>query len=161
WEQLGYDGPPAGRESALDEAHPDDRARVEQGVRRYLAGETTEFETEIRLRHKDGSYRTMLARGAAVRDAAGKPLRMLGVIIDITKLKLPEEALRASEQRFRTFVDHAADALFLHDEATARVLDVNRRACESLGYTRDELIGMTPPDFDPDATPALVKDRVR
>jgi two-component system, sensor histidine kinase and response regulator len=71
-----------------------------------------------------------------------------------------EEALRASEQRFRTFVDHAADAFFLHEEGTARVLDVNRRACESLGYTRDELLGMTPFDFDPDLTPALFEDRV-
>src|SRR5262249_17496521 len=67
---------------------------------------------------------------------------------------------RSSEQRFRVFVDHAADSFFLHGEE-ARVLDVNRRACESLGYTRDELIGMTPFDFDADLTPALVEDRVR
>jgi PAS domain-containing protein len=62
WEQLGYDSSPAGRESALDEADPDDRARLEGAVRRYLAGETAEFESEIRLRHKDGSYRTNLHR---------------------------------------------------------------------------------------------------
>src|SRR5262245_3346068 len=72
-----------------------------------------------------------------------------------------EEALRASERRFRVFVDHAADAFFLHEAGTARVLDVNRRACESLGYPREELIGMTPFDFDPDLTPALVEERVR
>jgi PAS domain S-box-containing protein len=152
WEQLGYAGPPPGRESALDEADPDDRARLEEAVGRYLAGETAEFETEIRLRHKDGSHRTMLARGAAVRDAGGQPMRMVGVVIDVTKVKHAEEALRASEQRFRTFVDHAADAFFLFDGGV--VLDVNRRACESLGYTRDELLGMTPLDFDPDVTPA-------
>ena len=72
-----------------------------------------------------------------------------------------EVALRESEQRFRTFVDHAADAFFLHDERGLSSLDVNRQACESLGYTRDELIGMTPFDFDPDLTPALFEDRVR
>src|SRR5262249_18444840 len=71
-----------------------------------------------------------------------------------------EEALRASEQRFRTFVDHAADAFFLHDEQ-GRILDVNRRTCESLGYAREELLGMTPFDFTPDLTPAVVEDRVR
>jgi PAS domain S-box-containing protein len=80
--------------------------------------------------------------------------------VDVADLKRAEQALRDSEARFRTFVDHAADAFFLHDAET-RVLDVNRRACESLGYTRDELIGMTPADFDPDLTPALVRDRVR
>jgi PAS domain S-box-containing protein len=156
WEQLGYDGPPPGRESALDKADPDDRAHLEDTVRRYLAGETAEFEGENRLRHKDGSYRTMLARGTAVRDAAGKPIRIAGVIIDITTLKLTEEALRASEQRFRTFVDHAADAFFLFDDQNI-VLDVNRQACESLGRTRDELLGMTPIDFDPDVTPAQLE----
>jgi len=62
-------------------------------------------------------------------------------------------ALRESEQRFRTFVDHATDAFFLHDEQ-GRILDVNRQACESLGYARDELVGMVTVDFDPDVTPA-------
>jgi PAS domain S-box-containing protein len=68
-----------------------------------------------------------------------------------------EEKLRASEQRFRTFVDHATDAFFLQDDRGV-ILDVNRQACESLGYTRDELVGKAPPDFDPDATPALLDE---
>jgi PAS domain S-box-containing protein len=63
------------------------------------------------------------------------------------------EALGESEQRFRTFVDHATDAFFLQDQKQV-ILDVNRQACESLGYTREELLGMTPMDFDPDVTPA-------
>jgi PAS domain S-box-containing protein len=44
-------------------------------------------------------------------------------------------------------VNHAADAFYLHD-AQGTILDVNRQACESLGYSREELIGMTPYDFD-------------
>jgi PAS domain S-box-containing protein len=78
----------------------------------------------------------------------------------VAQRKRAEEALRASEQRFRTFVDHAADAFFLQDEQV-RFLDVNRQACESLGYTWDELVGMTPFDFVPDLTPAQVEDFVR
>jgi PAS domain S-box-containing protein len=62
--------------------------------------------------------------------------------------KRAEEELRAAETRFRTYVDHATDALFVHDDQR-KVVEVNRQACESLGYTREELIGMTPPDFDP------------
>ena len=54
-----------------------------------------------------------------------------------------EEALRESETRFRTFVDHAADALFIYDFEQGTIVDVNRQACESLGYTRQELIGTT------------------
>ena len=63
-----------------------------------------------------------------------------------------EEALRTSEERFRTLVDHATDAIFLYDEDDI-VLDVNRRACEALGYTRDELIGMPTGQFERDIAP--------
>jgi PAS domain S-box-containing protein len=57
--------------------------------------------------------------------------------------KQAEEALRESETRFRTFVDHAADALFIYDFEQGTIVDVNRQACESLGYTRQELLGTT------------------
>jgi two-component system sensor histidine kinase/response regulator len=142
WEQLGYDRPPAGRESALDEADPDDRAHLEEAVRRYLASETTEFETEIRLRHEDGSYRTMLARGAAVRDAASKPIRMVGVTVDITDLKRAEEALRESEQRFRGTFENAAVGI-AHRDAAGRFLRVNEKFCAIVGYPREELLQRT------------------
>ena len=62
-------------------------------------------------------------------------------------LRASDERLRASEARFRTFVDRATDAFFLLDEQLA-VVDVNRQACESLGWSREELIGMRPHDFD-------------
>ena len=55
--------------------------------------------------------------------------------------------VRASEARFRTFADHATDAFFLLDDDLT-VLDVNRRACASLGYSREELIGKHRSDFD-------------
>ena len=57
-------------------------------------------------------------------------------------------SLRESEARFRTFVDHATDAFFLHDDERLTLVDVNRQACENLGYSRDELIGMHPRAFD-------------
>lgn len=59
-----------------------------------------------------------------------------------------EEKLLASEARYRTFVDHATDAFMLHAE-DGTVIDVNPQACDSLGYSRDELIGMKPMEFDP------------
>ena len=99
------------------------------------------------MRHKDGSWRWILSRGCVIDDANGKSARMLGVHIDITDRKRAEEALQASEWRYRTFVDHATDALFLQD-LSGRVVDVNQQACVSLGYERDELIGMMPLQFD-------------
>jgi PAS domain S-box-containing protein len=80
-------------------------------------------------------------------DESGQPARQFGVMQDITELRKAEEERRASEARFRTFVDHATDAFFLHDDELLLV-DVNRQACDSLGYSREELIGMHPRDFD-------------
>jgi PAS domain S-box-containing protein len=74
-----------------------------------------------------------------------------------------EEALRTSEERFRTLVDHATDAIFLYDEEDI-VIDVNRQASEALGYTREELIGMRTCQFDPDLSPEKlqwIKQRLR
>ena len=66
---------------------------------------------------------------------------------DISALREAEQELRSSEARFRTFVDHAMDAFFLHDDHLT-ILDVNHQACLSLGYSREELVGMHPRDFD-------------
>jgi PAS domain S-box-containing protein len=87
--------------------------------------------------------------GLPVFDETGRFTGYRGVGRHITERKRAEEALRESEPRFRTFVDHATDTFMLHRE-DGIVLDVNRNACESLGYSRDELIGMTPFVFDLD-----------
>jgi PAS domain S-box-containing protein len=95
-EQLGYPAPDGPVEFAAVVApiHPDDRPRVEKALRAYLAGETADYEVEFRARHADGSYRWILSRGVAVRDAGGKPIRVTGTRIDITHLKGIEEELR-------------------------------------------------------------------
>jgi PAS domain S-box-containing protein len=61
--------------------------------------------------------------------------------------KKSDQALRDSEKRFRTLVDQASDAIFVSD-IRGHLVDVNRRACESLGYSREELLKMTLSDVD-------------
>ena len=68
-----------------------------------------------------------------------------------------EEELRSSEARYRTFVDHATDAFMLHAE-DGTVIDVNPQACDNLGYSRDELIGMKPIEFDPNVRNDLLEN---
>jgi len=58
-----------------------------------------------------------------------------------------KKTLRGSEERFRTLVEQASDAIFVHD-TDGRLLDVNQSACESLGYTRQELLRMRVTDIE-------------
>jgi PAS domain S-box-containing protein len=80
WEQLGYDpiGSPIDIPASMAAVHPDDLERTNRAVEAYLSGDTKECDVENRLLHKDGSYRRMLTRGVAVRDATGKPVRLIG-----------------------------------------------------------------------------------
>ena len=70
--------------------HPDDLPGALQRVQDFIAVPDENFENEFRIRHRDGTYRWMLARGQVLRDKTGKPWRMLGSQIDITRRKLAE-----------------------------------------------------------------------
>ena len=70
----------------------------------------------------------------------GKPVKVIGVIQDITEKKRAEEDLRNSETRFRTFFNHAAVGVALIESKTGRYLDINQRYCDFLGYTREEML---------------------
>jgi two-component system sensor kinase FixL len=76
-------------------------------------------------------------------------LRMAGEIFaNALARKEAQEALQASERRFRQLVDHATDAFFVHD-LQGRINDVNHWACTSLRYSRAELLSMSLADLDP------------
>ncbi len=123
----------------LSHVHPDDRAQVEANVQNAMRS-THAFEQVERIIRRDGSVRYLETRGRVIRDEQGSPLRLLGACADITDRVDNLNRLSASETRFRTFVDHAADSMFLFLHG-GKIIDVNRRACEALGYTREELIG--------------------
>ena len=81
-------------EEWLRRVHPEDRARLEARIQSHLAGGSTHLVAEYRARHADGSYRWMLARGMAVRDAnSGKPSRFAGSQTDVDERKKMEEQL--------------------------------------------------------------------
>jgi len=72
-------------------------------------------------------------------DANGEVIGVASLVLDATAQRLAEEALRESEERFRTIVELAPDAIFISNRA-ARLLEVNSAACRQLGLTREQLL---------------------
>jgi|HubBroStandDraft_2_1064218.scaffolds.fasta_scaffold29753_3 diguanylate cyclase (GGDEF)-like protein/PAS domain S-box-containing protein len=93
-------------EQWLDRIHFADRQRVKDEIAAHQSGLTPHFESENRVQHKDGSFRWMLSRGLAVRDASGKASRMAGSQTDITGGKIAD-ALTGLPNRL-LFIDRLA-----------------------------------------------------
>ncbi|MBE9109981.1 PAS domain-containing protein [Nodosilinea sp. LEGE 07298] len=81
--------------------HPEDGQRVQTALAAYLKREISTYDLEYRLRHKDGTYRWILSRSAALWDDQGKPYRMAGSHIDITDRKQAEEIVEKAFQKER------------------------------------------------------------
>jgi len=131
--------------------HPDDLAACLRIYRAAIKTQTA-FEMEYRLRRADGSYRWILDKGTPRFRRDGSVGGFVGACTDVTPLKQAEAALRESEHRFRALYHGITDALFVHkvgdDGSVSQFLEVNDVACQRLGYTRDELLAMTPADID-------------
>lgn len=82
-----------GPEEWLNRVHPEDIERVKAQIAAHLEGLTPHFESEHRMLHRDGTYRWVLSRGIAIRDADGKASRMAGSETDISRHKLAEKEL--------------------------------------------------------------------
>jgi diguanylate cyclase (GGDEF)-like protein/PAS domain S-box-containing protein len=89
---LGYENSEIGvtPDEWLDRVHQDDWTRVRQTVAEHIARGTGHYESEHRLRHRDGTYRWVLCRAAASRNEAGAATRFAGSLTDITEAKLAD-----------------------------------------------------------------------
>ena len=81
--------------------HPDDAEQVMIEAMAHIDGVKRQYEATHRMLHKDGSARWFLARGTAIRDANGKPYRVVGTDTDITERKRMEEELCKSEAKLK------------------------------------------------------------
>lgn len=126
--------------------HPDDLQKAID-ARAKLMENASFMDVEARHRHKDGSYVWLEMRGGPIQDADGRAIGCICSFRDISRRKRAEDELRGSERRFTDFFENGNDIMLIHDLA-GRLLAVNRTACETLGYTKDELIGMSVTNID-------------
>jgi len=121
--------------------HPDDRVPTRRLWTDSVAGRGP-YDVEYRVRRSDGVYRWFKTRGTPIRDGEGNIVKWFGTCTDITDLREIEEALRASEERFRGTFENAAVGI-VHRDATGRFLRVNEKFCAIVGYSREELLQKT------------------
>jgi len=112
----------------------------------YRTGEPVRsFEEDI-IR-KDGTKEIYDLSVSLIRDSEGKPIGFRGISRDITDRKRAEEALRESEERYRTIIESIQEGYFEVDLA-GNCTFANDARCQSLGYTKEELIGMNNRQFE-------------
>lgn len=128
--------------------HPEDVPRTMQTVKEHFAQQTPFYIIEHRILCKDGTYKWILARGQAIWDEAGNPVRMTGSHTDITLAKQAESALKESEEWFRNLVETSSDWVWEVD-ANDFYTYASPKVRELLGYEPEELLGKTPFDLMP------------
>jgi PAS domain S-box-containing protein len=137
---LGYNGEEVG--SSLEEwtsrLHPDDAGRATGAAQAFSEGRRNSYEVEFRMRHKDGHYITILSRGLALRNEEGELVRLVGTHVEISERKKIEEALRDSEEKYRSLADSLPIAIFETD-LEGRFTFMNRHGLEFTGYTQKDL----------------------
>jgi PAS domain S-box-containing protein len=145
-----------------DEAHAD----LENTLAQWRADDGTQsrqlppiMRGSIRLRVYKGAFFPAEYTISPVRDEHDHIIGLRWMLRDLSESARTEQALREREYHYRTLFDNAGDAIFIHN-LTGRFLDVNRVACEMLGYSHDELVRLTPNDINAPGTTLQMPDYI-
>jgi len=141
---FGYQKEDVGSTSKwwFDRIHPEDSLKMSVKLYSFLEQKTEKWQDEYRFQCADGSYKYVFDRGFLVKDANGKPIRMIGAIQDVTKQKEEEQRLRLLE----TVITQSKDAVMITDIDTSKnvipnIIFVNSAFTDMTGYPADEVIG--------------------
>jgi len=122
----------------FERIHPEDAHQVMADVKLHLDKVTPFYDNVHRLKHKEGHYLWVHARGIAVWDKKGDPYRMVGTSRDITEQKRATEALSESERFNRTLIESSPIGLVLSREDGC-LIEVNSAYAAIIGRSREEV----------------------
>jgi two-component system, cell cycle sensor histidine kinase and response regulator CckA len=141
-----------------EKIHPEDRDRVDKSFFSVVDNPAEDYwHDEYRFLKADGTYAHVIDRGYVLRDDQGKALRMIGAMLDITDRKRAEEALRVSEQRFRSITEQTSDVISLTDHE-GFIIYVSPSCRQVFDAESEEMVGRHFSDFlDESAVPVAME----
>ena len=126
-----------------DIVHPDDLALCQEQWQSLLLGESTNFQSERRYRHKQGHDVWGLATVSLHRNPDGSPRRIISQVQDISEQKRAEVALGEREEQYQKVFETTSDGLFVFS-ASNKLEDVNPAGCAMHGRSKDEMLALDP-----------------
>jgi PAS domain S-box-containing protein len=128
------------------------RQPVEDPVKKvFQCGTVVGLANHTILQARNGRETPIDDSGAPIKQDDGEIIGVVLVFHDCTERKKAEDALAL----FRTLIDRSHDSVEVVDPISGRFLDVNESTCHNLGYTREEMLGLTVYDIDPLIDPAI------
>ncbi|MFC3124182.1 PAS domain-containing protein [Pseudoroseomonas globiformis] len=155
----------------IAQIHPEDRARIHDAIHAVIDGIGEHWTGEYRFRRSDGRYAEVLDRGYVIRDEKGRPVRMIGAMLDLTRTRMVESALQASEALAQENIQRVQLALaagaiigtwnwelptdrFTVDEASAYTFGLDP-ALGRVGLGLEQVVATVHPDDKPGLAAAI------
>jgi PAS domain S-box-containing protein len=135
--------------SALEFLAPEEHERAVANIQKTLE-EGIVRGIQYRMLRMDGTQFIGELSAAVVVDSAGVPKSFIAAVRDITESVRSEAALRSSEARYSTLFQQSNDPIFIHD-LQGNIQDVNQKALDLFGYSRDEMYGLKISDLHPES----------
>jgi len=132
----------------FDIVHPDDRMNLKKALALTL-GENTTYKPEYRVIWPDGSIHFIAARGKLIYDKNGNPLKINGIIWDISERKLIEDILRESEEKYRNIYNNIQD-VYYEASIEGNIIEASPSIMQMSKFTREEIIGRSLNEIYPD-----------
>jgi PAS domain S-box-containing protein len=126
----------------LSTVEPSDREHLRSEMKRAF-DEKRSYQSEFRIRHRDGSTRWVWEQGRGIYDEDGKVIAFEGYVTDITSRKIADVAIRDREQRYRSVIE-TANSVIMCVSLDREITEWNAEAERVFGYARDDAMGKNP-----------------